>query len=339
MKTLLNISAKSIALVLLVTTLYSMLAIPVHAQSSVLPLQVAPARQEITVDPGDTTAVSVRFFNLSDLPASGFVRAADFIVTDNAGTPSILEGVTQTSPRFSASGWVEMPFDRMSIAANDKVSVQAIIKVPANARPGGRYLAIYFEPTGSLPSAVGVQEAGTRVSQRLAALVYIRVNGPITEKALVSRIFAPTFQEYGPIDVEADVLNKGDYHIAPQGSISLKNMLGGFIDQRKIESANIFPDTVRTFKNTIGKKWMFGKYDVEVQAAYGTTGQVIKRSVSIWVFPWKVALVILLALIIVIVLIRNLYRRLIVKENTLESEIKKDHDEIQKLKEQLDRKS
>lgn len=328
--------AKSVALFSLLATVYSLIASPAHAQ--LLPLQVAPARQEITVDPGQTSAVTVRFFNLAEFPTSGFVRAADFIVTDNGGTPTILEGVSQSSPRFSAAGWVTMPFDQMSIAPNDKVSVQAIINVPADARPGGRYLAIYFEPTGSLPTAVGVQDAGARVAQRLAALVYIRVNGPVTEKALVTQIFAPNFLEYGPIDVEADILNKGDYHISPQGSMAVKNMIGGFVDQKRLSSANIFPDASRTFNDTLGKKWMFGKYTVEVVAAYGSTGQVIKRSIDVWVFPWKVTLVVVLGLIILIILMKKIYKRLIIKENRMESEIQQDHEEIQKLKEQLDRK-
>jgi hypothetical protein len=307
---------------------------PVDAQG--LPLQVAPARQEVTVDPGQKTAVTIRFFNLSDDPTSGFVRIGDFIVNDSKGTPRILENAEQVSPRFSGASWFTLPFDRMSVAANDHVSVQATINVPSDARPGGRYVAIYFEPAANIPSSVATpQEAGAAVRQRLAALVYIRVSGPITEKAIISRLYAPTFLEYGPINIEADVLNKGDYHIHPQGSIALKNMLNGFVDQKQLDSINIFPDTYRTYSDNLGKKWMMGRYTVEVSAAYGSTGQIINRSIDVWVFPWKIALIVLLALIIFLVIGRNMYRKLIVRENQLQSELRKEHAEIQKLKEEL----
>lgn len=315
------------------------LSYPADTEAQFLPLQVAPARQEITIDPGQSAAINVRFFNLAEFPSSGFIRAADFIVADAAGTPRILEDVDQTSPRFSAASWITLPFDRMSVAGNDKVSVQATINVPADARPGGRYVALYFEPGSSIPTSVTApQEAGASVAQRIAALIYIRVNGPITEKALVSRIFAPTFLEYGPINVEADILNKGDYHISPKGSIALKNALNGFVDQKKLESVNIFPDSLRTYTDEIGTKWMFGKYTVELVAAYGSTGQVITRSIDVWVFPWKVALAVVLALIILYLGGKTLYRRLIIRENMLESEIKKEHEEIKKLREELKQK-
>lgn len=332
--TLKNIS--SYALGLLLTFVIYGLHHPSSANAQSLPLQVAPARQEINLDPGEKSAVTIRFYNLSDFPTSGYIKASDFIVNDAQGTPRILDDAEQLSPRFSGSSWFTLPFDRMTIAANRHVEVQSTIVVPEDARPGGRYVAIYFEPAGSIPTSVTApQEAGTAVRQRLAALVYIRVNGPITEKALISRLYTPSFLEYGPIDIEADVLNKGDYHIHPQGSVTLKNMFNGFVDQRSLKRINIFPDTFRTYKDTIGKKWMIGRYTVEVAAAYGSTGQVIHRNITVWVFPWKVALAIALALIILMILGKKAYQQLVVRNNTLQKELRHEHEEIQKLKEEL----
>lgn len=303
-------------------------------------LQVAPARQELRVDPGDTAAVSIRFFNLSEFPVAGYIRMADFIVEGTDGTPQILENTDQVSPRFSAASWITLPFDRMAIAGNDKVEVQARIEVPADARPGGRYVAMYFEPDTSLATSINNvdEEADSEVAQRIAGLVYIRVNGPVTEKAIISRISAPSFLEYGPIDVEADILNRGDYHVRPQGSVTVKNMLGAQVDEERLEAINIFPDASRTYENELGRQWMFGKYTVEYTTAYGETGQVISRSIGVWVLPWKVVLVVLLALIILIYGGRTAYRRLIIKEHILESELKKEKEEIEHLKEELNKK-
>jgi len=123
-----------------------------NAQTS-LPLTVAPARQELTVDPGQKTAVIVKFYNRGSVPASGLLKVADFIVKNDQGAPTFLEGPSQASPRFAAASWVSLPYDRITIAAKDKVLIQAQIKVPADARPGGRYLAIYFQPGGAVPPA------------------------------------------------------------------------------------------------------------------------------------------------------------------------------------------
>jgi hypothetical protein len=303
---------------------------------SVLPLTVAPARQEITVNPGEGSAVNVRFYNFSEAPVSGIVRIADFIVDNAQGSPRIIEDINQVSPRFSAQTWLTIPYDQISIAANDKVSLQARINVPVDAHPGGRYVAVYFEPTTSIPQSVGgKQEAGTGVTSRIASLIYIKVAGPISEKALISRFFTPGFFEYGPIKVETQILNRGDYHIRPHGVITMTNVFGIPVDQTNLKEENIFPDVVRNYENDLGKKWLLGKYKLNFTASYGEKGQVLEAFTYVWVFPWRVALAVVLTIIILVFIISNLYKNIVVKETNLEEEVEKEKEEIEKLKTQL----
>lgn len=307
----------------------------VFGQTS-LPLTVAPARQEIIINPGESSAVNVRFYNFSESPVSGIVRIADFIVDNSQGAPRIIEDSSQVSPRFSAQTWLTIPYDRITIAAADKVSLQAKITVPADARPGGRYVAVYFEPTTAIPQAIGAEkEAGTGVSSRIASLIYIRVAGPTTEKALVSRFFAPGFFEYGPVKVETQILNRGDYHVRPRGVITMSNVFGAPVDQTNLREENIFPDVVRNYENSLGKKWLLGKYKLNFTASYGEGGQVLEAFTYVWVFPWRVALAVILTLIILGLIISNLYKNIVVKETSLEKEVEKEKEEIEKLKTQL----
>jgi len=301
-----------------------------------LPLIVAPARQQLDIAPGEKSAVVIKFYNSSDLPVSGILKAADFLVTDKEGTPVIVDNPLQSNPKYSAGSWFDLPYDRMTIAPDDKVTIQASINIPIDAHPGGRYVAIYFEPAGNIPEPVGAnEEAGTAVGTRIAGLVYLKVAGAISEKALVSRFFAPSFFEYGPVKVETEILNRGDYHITPRGVISLINMFGGVVDQQKLNEANIFPDASRSFTNELGKKWLMGRYKISLLAGYGETGQALTSEIYVWVFPWRVATVTLLALIIIILLIKSAYKNLVVKETVLEEEIEKEKKEIERLKQQL----
>ncbi|KKQ25168.1 MAG: hypothetical protein US40_C0011G0053 [Candidatus Roizmanbacteria bacterium GW2011_GWC2_37_13] len=301
-----------------------------------LPLTVAPARQQLTVDPGESTAVNVRFYNQSESPVSGFIKVADFIVDDSEGTPRIVEEAGQVSPKFSGQTWFSLPFDRATIAANDKVSFQAKINVPFDARPGGRYVAVYFEPSGSLPESVSAEkEAGVSVGSRLASLVYLKVNGDSLEKALLSRFFAPNFLEYGSIKINTQILNRGDYHIRPRGVITLSNVFGGPVDQKSLKEENIFPDTVRSYENSLGQKWMLGKYKLTLTASYGDKGQVLEGFTYVWLFPWRVAIVIVLTAFIITLLISSFYKNFVKKETNLEEEIAKEKEEIEKLKQQL----
>ncbi|OGK59584.1 hypothetical protein A3I56_00085 [Candidatus Roizmanbacteria bacterium RIFCSPLOWO2_02_FULL_43_10] len=311
--------------------LVSVVAGSVRAQS-ILRLQVSPPRQEVAIDPGKKTAVDLKFYNLTDEHLAGTLKVADFIVEDNKGTPRILDSSTQLSPRFSGAQWITLPQEKVVIPADDVLPIQARIAVPADARPGGRYVAVYFEPASQIAqqeAAGSPEEVRAQIASRIAGLVYIRVNGPITEKALISNIFAPTFLEYGPITVEAEILNRSDFHIRPLGSVTLRNMLGGLVDQKKLDQINIFPDTAREYASLVGNKWMFGRYTASVIASYGGTGQVVERSISIWVFPWKVALIILLALIIIILIGKYGYKRIITRQRTLEKEVEQLKEEVE----------
>lgn len=312
---------------------------PWVAAQAILPLTVAPARQELMLNPGEQTAVNVRFYNLGESPVSGIIKVADFLVEGNAGTPRIIEDFSQAPPRFAGSNWFSLPYDRITIAAGDKVSLQAKVMVPSNATAGGRYVAIYFEPGGVIPEAVGSsQEAGTGTATRIASLIYIKVSGDAKEAAMVSRFFTKNFYEYGPVQVTSEILNRGDYHIRPRGVISLTNALGGLVAQEKLKEQNIFPDGFRTFTNSLGQKWMLGRYRLDLAASYGEQGKALTGATYVWVFPWRVVIIITLALLIIFLLSRHFYLTVVKKEATLEEEIGKEKEEIEKLKEELRRK-
>lgn len=305
-----------------------------HAQST-LPLTVGPARQQITVNPGEQAAFSVKFYNESGTPISGIIKTADFVVQDKEGSPRIIEDANQSSPRFSGSAWVTLPYDRMSIPANDKVIVQSSLSVPKDARPGGRYVSVYFEPSTAVPQGVNDEAAGQGVSPRIASLLYIRVAGQITESALVNNLFTKSFYEYGPVKIDSEILNRGDYHIRPRGMLTLTDPWGGIVEQTPLKEENIFPDAVRSYENTLGSKWMLGQYKVTLVASYGEKAQALERSIYFWAFPWKVATIITLSLIIALLFGRSLYMRLAVKEASLEHMIQTEKEEIEKLKDEL----
>jgi len=335
-----NIKNIIVLLIFLATNYYLLVSNnAVYAQN--LPLIVAPARQQLEVAPGEKTAVNIKYYNSSDLPISGIIRVADFLVEDKDGSPIIIDNPLQSSPKYSASTWFTLPFDRMTIPATDKVTIQATIDVPFNAKPGGRYIAIYFEPGTGIPTTLGSdsQEAGTAVGSRIVGLVYLKIAGPITDRAIVSRFFSPSFFEYGPINVTTEILNRGDYHIKPRGVISLVNGLSGLVDQQKLKEENIFPDASRTFTNQVGKKWMIGRYKLSFFASYGDSGQVLEKFIYVWVFPWKVALLVILAIFLASYGISFLYNSFIVKETHLEKELEKEKAEIEKLKNQLRKRS
>jgi hypothetical protein len=303
-----------------------------EAQENIF-LTASPARQEILVDPGEKTAVVIKFLNQSSNPVSGPLQVADFIVESKDGAPTFLNSDTTVPSRFTAASWVELPYDRITIAPKDKVVIQVKINVPVNAEPGGRYFALLFEPGGKVGGTTGLEkEAETPITSRLASLISLRVSGPVEENAYATQLQVPRFLEYGPISVITEIKNQGNYHIRPKGVISLTNLFGKKIDEEILVEQNIFPEVSRIFENRLGSKWMFGKYKIELNAAYGETGKILTATAFTWIIPWKLIILIIGAIIILILLISFLYHRF----NRREVELEK---KIEELEEKLAEKS
>ena len=330
---------KTIALATLVSTISLLLLgnqAKVNAQSSI-PLIVAPARQQVNIDPGDSTTLEIKFLNQGQVPLTGNFDAVDFIVTDDQGTPVLIDKDEGLSTRFSGASWVDMPFSKATIAAEDLIRLQYKINVPADARPGGRYVAVYFEPIGTFPTYPGeTQEGVLAIAPRIVGLTYIRVNGPISENAIVKELDVPEFVEFGPVPVSAELLNRGDYHITPTGQITLTNWLGRTVDEYVLEEKNIFPDTSRVYMTEFGDKFMIGKYKVDLIAAYGDSGKALSSTAYFWAFPWKIALLILLTIVIITLVVIILWKVLKGKQKELEEKLS---DEIKGLEDLKDKYS
>jgi hypothetical protein len=311
----------------------------IHAQQ-ILPLTVIPPKQDVLINPGENFSTSVKFLNQGDSPVSGTLTVSDFIVTDNNGTPVFLDnpqvvGTTTIPAKYSAAKWINIPSDSMVIAAKGNASVPITIKVPKNAVPGGRYAAILFQPSGELTLGNPTSAQETPVAIRLASLIYIRVAGPIAENALVKSFRAPSFLEYGPISIATEILNEGNYHISPKGTIALKDVFGRVVAKSDLETKNIFPGTSRTYSNELGNKLMFGKFTATLSATYGANGQLLTSTLSLWILPWKMMVAILLGIVIIVLVITLWYKKFVKKEKKLVEELKEEKTELEALKEEL----
>lgn len=299
-----------------------------------LPLVVAPARQQLAIDPGEKQSSIIKFFNESAVPVTGILKAVDFIVTGNEGKPVLLENIP-ASGKYSAASWIKLPYDRATIPAGSVLKVQFDVNVPKNALPGGRYVAIYFEQTGFNlgASLTPLQQGESLITPKIVGLVNIRVNGPIKEEALIRKFSAPSFLEFGPIPVTLEIANAGNYHITPEGQISLSNFMGKKIAAVALEEKNIFPESSRIYETKIGPKLLFGKFKLALNAAYGETGQTLTATAFVWIFPWKLSLAIILGIVIFILLALKIWKSLKAKQRKLEAELKKEIQEIEELKE------
>jgi hypothetical protein len=312
---------------------FALFLLPGVVKAQSVDLTVAPARQTIVTDPGETVYINIKFLTQADEPTSGTFGVADFVVLDDVGTPQFLDNENAFSSKYSAANWVTLPFTKGTIPANDKITLQIKIDIPQNAQAGGRYFGVFFEPTLSIPSDSGDDYfLGTGVASRLAGLVSIRVSGPITEDATVTQFNTPSFVEYGPVSVTTEIMNNGNYHITPKGQVEMYDMLGRVVEVQELETANVFPEASRGYTNELGSKYMFGKYTLKLGASYGETGKALAATTTFWAFPWRLILVIALTIIIIILVIIVLWKSLKGRQTKLETKLEEEIKELEDLK-------
>jgi len=298
-------------------------------------LSISPPSVEINAKPGEKTRIQIKFFNRSLEPVSGFIKKADFIVSDKDGTPNLID-TSSVNNRYAASKWLTTSLDKVTIAANSPYTTDVFIDVPFDVSSCGHYAAVYFEPNSP---ELGNKKTGSPISFKLASLISINVaTGQCKEKAHISKFQAPLFVENGPIPISLEILNRSDFHISPQGYLNISNIFDRPIDYKTLDKNNIFPDAIRRYDVNLGSRWMFGRYKINFSAGYGKTGQNLTSTVYAWVFPWRIILVVILTITLIIFIINNLFKRLSTKESILEGEIEKEKQEIEELKQELRKK-
>lgn len=338
-----KITKKLVFILVILSTFYLLLSTTIHAQQSldVLPMTVFPAVQDRLVKPGERARFQIQFRNGGDSPVAGLIRVANYLIVDKQGTPQLIEDAN-TEPKFGAASWITAAVDRITIPPKDFVTVDLAAQVPYDVTTCGKYAMVYFEPSLTNltnPTAPVQPNSASIIRARLGGLVNFQVQSKeCKEMAELQNIIASKFLEYGPIDLKFDVYNGGDLHIAPRGLAVLTNLFGQGVDQQVLQDQNVFPESAKTMDLKFGSHLMFGRFKINLEASYGTQGKKLMSTVYVWVFPWKVTVIVLLALIILILLVRNFYGKTIKKEASLESEIKEEKEEIEKLKEELRRR-
>lgn len=302
------------------STMYFVLS-SVQAQARI-PLVVAPARQTVALDPGNSESLQIKFFNESISPIAGNIKAVDFIVTGKDGEPVLLED--------QPNDWVKLPYDKAIIPSGDVLKVNFKVEVPKNATPGGRYAAIIFEQTGGISEPQN--ESASAISTRIVGLLNIKVNGPVQDLAFVNIFKTPKFLEFGKIPVYFEIMNKGGYHITPKGQIVLTNWMGKEVERKTLEEKNIFPETQRVYEEKLGQTWMLGKYKVDLVANYGESGKTVLAQSFVWVVPVTLVIIIIFSILIIILLGYVISKNIKAKQEVLEERLEEEISELESLK-------
>jgi hypothetical protein len=266
----------------------------VLAQEALRTYTITPPSIAQRLDPGQSADGILKVINDTDTALTFTTAIKDFIVEDTIGTPKMLPDNT-LSNKYSAASWISVTPSTFTVQPHQRQQLNYYLHVPLNARPGGHYAAVTYKPN----APAGLTGTGATVYTESGSLFYITVNGPVTEKSIITKFFTNPFQEYGPVTIKTQIRNLGDLHITPKASITVTGLF--YNKAQSLPVHNIFPEAARDFENSFGQTLMIGRYKAVLMGIYGINGNLpLVATVYFWVFPWRIALVITLAIIAVI---------------------------------------
>ncbi len=279
---------------------------PVYAQTPAAPnqeagqaLEIAPPVKNVIADPGSSVEVKLSLRNVSPTPIVVTGEVNDFTAAGEDGTPKLLLDQNETSP-YSLKAWLD-PLPKLTLKPKEMKDFPISVRVPANASPGGYYAVVRF--TASAPALDGT---GVSLSASIGALILLRVNGQATEGMSVESFHTAhlskptTLFESAPIGFVLRLKNTGNVHEQPSGQAIVSDMFGNPVGavNYNFDQKNILPGSIRKFdepldSKVIGNRMLFGKYTAKLKMTYGTDKREVTSTISFWVIPWKLILVVI----------------------------------------------
>lgn len=278
-------------------------------------LEIAPPVLNITADPGQivTTQIKLRDVSTSKLLVKSQIN--DFVAAGEDGTPKLLLDNSEPNP-YSLKTWID-PLADMLMEPREVKDLPVVIRVPANAAPGGYYGVVRF--TATPPE---LEDTGVSLSASLGSLILLRVNGAAKEGLEIAEFSmnnggkATTLFESTPITFVERLKNTGNIHEQPAGQIAITDMFGNKIGNVNVNlpPRNILPASIRKFEqkldNTIiGDKMLFGRYTANLLVTYGSNKQTVSSSIVFWVIPWRLIATVVVGLIVAFFLLRFAIKR------------------------------
>ncbi|HSX29972.1 MAG TPA: DUF916 domain-containing protein [Candidatus Saccharimonadales bacterium] len=279
-------------------------------------LKVAPVRNDFTLDPGTTKTFEVIITNLTSVSARLHPAVNDFIASgDETGTPSIILDEDKYAPSHSLKQFVS-PLQDFTLKAGEERNIKVTINIPQDAAGGGYYGAVRFSPA----AATGSADKNVNLAASVGSLVLLKVNGEITENAVIKSFDVRKKDKPGSFFMNNKDLrgvvrfqNDGNVQVEPFGTVTLKRF-GKKVNTVQVndnsdgQRGSVLPESIRRFDIPLTNLSSFGKYTLEGNFGYGSTGQLLTAKTTFYVIPLFIILLCIALFFVIVFLVFGLPR-------------------------------
>lgn len=298
---------------------------PLYAQQ--LSLSISPPLLQTTIKPGKSIMIAYNIKNYGD-PTYLQAKVISFEPKDNLGNIR-LKNELEGPIRFSLDN-ANLQLERPFFLKNGETQQLLLrIKVPENIEEGDYYYTLTAE---TIPQSFlnGTSSAQSKMIIGSNILVTVTNSGVIEIKPKIVifdvlskiKIFGKKiniFDSFDKVPVVLILENKGKNLITPEGEIILKNNFGHTFkyqiipknilsqSQRLVEvssSANIENKKNFPLSSFVFSGFLFGKYNISAQIAFGENSPQIFGKTTFYAFPFKLIFIIIIFVFIAIYLFK-----------------------------------
>ncbi len=295
-----------------------------------LALSVNPAIEDLSVNPGKTEVRTIAITNDEQTEQTYAVTLQKFIPKGELGQQEFL-------PLADTRGVLEWMFvdkPELTLRPGQSGSLHVALRVPEGTKAGGYYAALFLSRR---------QTAGEKLAvlPRLGILFFVRVNGAVEERLRIGDVSldGPGNYEYLPVGFRISVVNEGNVHMIPQGTVRITNVFGSTVAklQANPDASRVLPASTRLFSTAWRKggvipgggffiglrnelmNFAIGPYEASVSFTDPAFSDLTERTVKFSVWPWR-ALVSLAALLVFLSVGFVLLKKLIIKNATAKTD-------------------
>ncbi len=258
---------------------------------------VSPGKTEVFLNPGDIVVKNVSVTNRNSHPVKFKLTTEDFVGSDDLETPVVLLNEEENSP-YSLKDFVHPEIREFTLKTGERVTVPVTISVPTDIEPGGHYGAVVVAnvPTDPVTGKEidGAAGGSTKLISRIASLLLVRINGPVTESGNLESVkpigSSSSIFQSNPTGFGIVFKNTGEVHLVPHGTITVKNIFGSKVGSLAVDAYFALPKSTR-YKEVLWTNpppFSFGRYTATLSLYKGYGDETQTMDITYWVLPWKV---------------------------------------------------
>lgn len=292
-------------------------------------LTLSPVKVDVTGDPGQTLIVEMELVNDLNETKTYYSSYENFEPADDTGSPKFV-GATD-----GLATWMHTD-ESVTLGPKEQKLLSFTITIPADAEPGGYFSAIFW---GEQPPNKGDNQVA--IGGKLGLLILLRVDGDIPEGVGLAEFGAQGGRFYSmlPISFSYRLNNIGADRIVPLGEVTVRNTWGGVAGTLNANTmeGSVLPNSTRRFSVTWQdmaeapsreffaaamsqlKNPRIGLYRADLHVAWGERNQTSDASYRFFIFPWQLAITVMVLGAFLYVLLRQYNRWIISRANNQSS--------------------